>query len=259
MLSKDVDALQPHIRAFVEQAVVFTTCPGLRRHPAHRGGSIVEDRRCQHRRRLRDADPRPRRVGARPRRAVGGAAARGAAGHPRLVRRDRARLPVAQPAVGHAVGRRGPAHQDDPPPRLIAHRRDLRLRRADGRPAPARRPADERPAAGAARQGQHGARRRARAGDDRDRRPRRRPRSRRRRRRWRGGLRGHRRGAAGQRHDHRPPPRRPRRAEGVGARRRRARSRCAARPPTTCATSTSTSRSACWSWSPASPARARAR
>ncbi|WP_125612032.1 ATP-binding cassette domain-containing protein [Specibacter cremeus] len=28
MLSKDVDALQPHIRAFVERAVTFTTCPG---------------------------------------------------------------------------------------------------------------------------------------------------------------------------------------------------------------------------------------
>ena len=27
MLSKDVDALQPHIRAFVERAVAFTTCP----------------------------------------------------------------------------------------------------------------------------------------------------------------------------------------------------------------------------------------
>jgi excinuclease UvrABC ATPase subunit len=27
MLSKDVDALQPHVRAFVERAVVFTTCP----------------------------------------------------------------------------------------------------------------------------------------------------------------------------------------------------------------------------------------
>ena len=26
-LSKDVDALQPHIRAFVERAVVFTVCP----------------------------------------------------------------------------------------------------------------------------------------------------------------------------------------------------------------------------------------
>ncbi len=28
MLSKDVDALQPHIRAFVERAVTFTLCPG---------------------------------------------------------------------------------------------------------------------------------------------------------------------------------------------------------------------------------------
>ncbi len=28
MLSKDVDAMQPHIRAFVERAVIFTTCPG---------------------------------------------------------------------------------------------------------------------------------------------------------------------------------------------------------------------------------------
>ena len=72
-------------------------------------------------------------------------------------------------------------------------------------------------------------------------------------------LRGHRRRAAGQRHAHRPPPRRPGRPQDDGAdavgqagdpRRRR---------PTTCRTSTSTSRSACWSWSPAWPARARAR
>src|SRR5438874_13489375 len=27
MLSKDVDSLQPHVRAFVERAVTFTTCP----------------------------------------------------------------------------------------------------------------------------------------------------------------------------------------------------------------------------------------
>jgi hypothetical protein len=47
----------------------------LRRHPAQRGGPVVEDRRDQHRRRLRHADQRPRRLGAGPRRAVGGAAA----------------------------------------------------------------------------------------------------------------------------------------------------------------------------------------
>ena len=43
-------------------------------------------------------------------------------------------------------------------------------------------------------------------------------------------------------------------ADAVGRR-----SRCAAPTPTTCRTSTSTSRSACWSWSPAWPGRARAR
>src|SRR5947208_8094516 len=31
MLSKDVDAMQPHIRAFVERAVTFTTCPDCHR------------------------------------------------------------------------------------------------------------------------------------------------------------------------------------------------------------------------------------
>ena len=92
--------------------------PRVRRHPARRACPEVEDRRDQHRRRLRDADQRPRRVGARPRRAVGRAAAGGAGGDPRLVRGDRAGLPLARPAVGHAVGRRGAAHQDDPPPRL---------------------------------------------------------------------------------------------------------------------------------------------
>lgn len=189
----------------------------VRWHPAQRGGPLLADRRDQHRRRLRDADQRPRRMGSWPRRAVGGTAARRAAGDPRLVHGDRAGLPLARAAVGHAVGWRGAAHQDDPPPRLLADRRHLRLRRAHHRPAPPRHPADERPAAAAAGQGQHGARRGARAGDDRDRRPRHRPRPRRRD----GGrhrlLRGDRRGAAGQRHPHRPPSRRPGRPQGDGA------------------------------------------
>ena len=92
--------------------------PRVRRHPAQRGGPVVADQRDQHRRRVRDADQRPGRVGPRPRRAVGGAAARDAAADPRLVRGDRAGLPLARPAVGHAVGRRGAARQDDPPARL---------------------------------------------------------------------------------------------------------------------------------------------
>ena len=75
-LSKDVDALQPHIRAFVERVVTFTDLPRLRRHPAQRGRPVVEDQGDQHRRRLRDADQRPGRMAPRPRRAVGGAAAR---------------------------------------------------------------------------------------------------------------------------------------------------------------------------------------
>ena len=94
-LSKDVDAMQPHIRAFVERAVTFTACPDCGGTRLNEAGPVVEDQGDQHRRRLRDADQRPGRVGARPRRAVGGAAARRAAAHPRLVRRDRAGLPLS--------------------------------------------------------------------------------------------------------------------------------------------------------------------
>jgi excinuclease UvrABC ATPase subunit len=43
MLSKDVEAMQPHVRAFVERAVVFTTCPdcdGTRLSPEARSSKI---------------------------------------------------------------------------------------------------------------------------------------------------------------------------------------------------------------------------
>jgi excinuclease UvrABC ATPase subunit len=43
MLSKDVDSLQPHVRAFVERAVTFTTCPdcdGTRLSAAARSSRI---------------------------------------------------------------------------------------------------------------------------------------------------------------------------------------------------------------------------
>ncbi|QEC48701.1 excinuclease ABC subunit UvrA [Baekduia soli] len=43
MVSKDLDALQPHVRAFVERAVVFTTCPdcdGTRLSEATRASTI---------------------------------------------------------------------------------------------------------------------------------------------------------------------------------------------------------------------------
>ena len=63
MLSKDKEAMQPHIRAFVDRAVTFTACPdcgGTRLSEAARSSKIKKD---QHRRRLRDADQRPGRMG----------------------------------------------------------------------------------------------------------------------------------------------------------------------------------------------------
>ena len=218
MLSKDPEAMQPHVRAVRRAGGDLPDLPGVRRHPADQGGAVLEGQRQEHRRPVRDADHRPGRLGARPRGAVRGPAARRAAAPARLVRRDRPGLPVAGPARGHAVRRRGAAHQDDPAPRLVADRRHLRLRRADDRPAPARHRADEPAAAPAPRQGQHRARRRAQAGDDRHRRPRGRPRPGSGHRGRRVCLRGHAGGTAGERHHHRPAPRRPGEAQGVGAR-----------------------------------------
>ena len=221
----EVDALQgrrrdaaahPGVRASGRSP---SSLPGLRRHPAQParpGPSKIDGARASPS--LRDADQRPGRVG--PRRSTSRRSARCSKGLQHLLDSfDEIGLGYLspRPAGRHAVRRRGAAHQDDPPPRLLAHRRHLRVRRADDRAAPPRHRADERAAAPAAGQGQHRARRRAQARDHRDRRPRRRPRPRRRHRGRRGGLRGHRRGAAGERHHHRPPPRRPRRAQGVGA------------------------------------------
>ena len=216
-LSKDIDSLQPHVRRFVEQAVVFTTCPDCD------GTRLAEEARSSKIKGINIADACAMQITDLAGWLTGrqgeirGAAGSGAAAHARLVRRDRPGLPEPGPPVGNALGRRGPAHQDDPPARLLADRRDLRLRRADHRPPPARHRADERAAAAAARQGQHGAGRGAQAGGDRERRPRRRSRSRRGQRRGRGGVRGHGRGAAGQRHRDRPPSGRPRVPQGVGA------------------------------------------
>ena len=91
--------------------------PRVRRHAAQPGGQVLEDPGQEHRRPVRDADQRPGRVGPRARRAVGRAAPQRPAAPARLVRRNRAGLPLAGPAGGHAVRGRGPAHQDDPPPR----------------------------------------------------------------------------------------------------------------------------------------------
>ena len=150
MLSKDVDAMQPHIRAFVERAVTFATCPecdGTRLSKEAlsskiKGKNIADVCSMQISdladwvRKLNEPSVSPLLTGpATPFRRLRG---------------NRVGLSLARPAGGHAVGRRGPAHQDDPPPRVVAHRRHLRLRRADDRAPPPRHPADERPAAAAA-------------------------------------------------------------------------------------------------------------
>ena len=100
MLSKDVDSLQPHVRAFVERAVTFTTCPeceGTRLAEGARtskvaGISIADACAMQ----VSDLTPgRPGSTSRRSRRCCHAAA------RARLVRRDRARLPrrsTARPA-----------------------------------------------------------------------------------------------------------------------------------------------------------------
>ena len=87
MLSKDPDvdaAAHPGVRRPRRH---LHRLPGLRRHPAERGSALVADRRGQHRRRVRDADQRPCRVG--PRRSTSRRSAPLLAAlrlHPRLVR-----------------------------------------------------------------------------------------------------------------------------------------------------------------------------
>ena len=104
-LSKDVDALQPHIRAFVERAVTFTTCPeckGTRLNEAARsskikGKNIADACAIQ----INDLAEWVRSLDEPSRRAAAGVAAT----YARLVRGDRAGLSQPRPAVRHAVGR----------------------------------------------------------------------------------------------------------------------------------------------------------
>jgi excinuclease UvrABC ATPase subunit len=56
LLSKDREALQPHIRTFVDRGGHLHLLSRVRRHPAQRGGSVVADRRDKHRRCVRNAD-----------------------------------------------------------------------------------------------------------------------------------------------------------------------------------------------------------
>ena len=174
MLSKDVDALQPHIRAFVERAVTFSTCPdcgGTRLNEAARsskidGVSIADACAMQ----ISDLAEWVRGLDEP---SVAPLLAALGESLDSFVEMGLGYLSLDRPS-GHALGRRGAADADDPPPRVVADRRHLRLRRADDRPARPRRRADELAAPAPARQGQHRPRRRARPGGDPDRRPRRR-------------------------------------------------------------------------------------
>jgi excinuclease UvrABC ATPase subunit len=103
-LAKDVDSLQPHIRAFVEKAVTFTTCPdceGTRLTEAARsskiGGTSIADASALQ---ISDLAPWVRGIGSRrwPRWWP-------PSGPARRLRRDRAGLPVAGPALREPVRR----------------------------------------------------------------------------------------------------------------------------------------------------------
>ena len=178
MFSKDVDSLQPHIKAFVERAAVFKTCPacdGSRLNEAARSSKIsglgiadvcamqVTDAAKW----LRDIDDK----------GVAPLVANLLHLFDSFVEIGLGYLSLDRPS-GTLSGGEAQRTEDGPAHRVRADRRHLRLRRADDRAPPARHPADEQSPPRAARQGQHRPRRRAQAGDDHDRRPHRRPRSR---------------------------------------------------------------------------------
>ena len=215
LLSKDVDAMQPHIRAFVERAVVFTTCPdcdGTRLSEAARSSKIdgvsIADVSAME-------ITRPRRVGRGPGRAVGRAAARRRCGETLdsfvdiglgylSLNRPSGTLSGGEAQRTKMIRHLGSSLTDvtyvfDEPtiglhPHDIERMNDLLLQLRDkGNTVLV---VEHKPEAIAI------------ADHVVDLGPRRRHRGR------RGDVRGHRRGAARQRHHHRPPPRRPRLAEG---------------------------------------------
>lgn len=102
MLSKDVEAMQPHIRAFVERAITFQACPecdGTRLSKEARS-SKIQGRTSPNCARCRSATwP----SGSADSTSLGRAAAQRAAAPARFVCRDRAGLSFAGPAGGHPV------------------------------------------------------------------------------------------------------------------------------------------------------------
>ena len=248
MLQKDRESMQPHIRAFVERAVVFTTCPecgGTRLNETARSSKIAEKNiadvsamqitdLAQWLKGVDDPSVAPLVEGLQHTLdsfvEIGlgylsldrssGTLSGGEAQRTKMIRHLSSSLTdityvFDEPTVG--------LHPHD----IAAHERRA--------PAPAR-------------QGQHGAGGRAQARGHRDRRPRRRPRARRRARRRRDHVHRQRRRPARLRHDDRAPSGRSRSAEARRPARPRARCPSAAPTSTTSATSTSTCRSGCSRW-----------
>ena len=246
-LSKDVDAMQPHIRAFVERAVTFTTCPecgGTRMSELARSSKI---------KRFNIADACAMQISDLAEWIKGldepSVAPLVAALQHNLdsfVEIGLGYLSLDRPS-GTLSG--GEAQRVKMVRHLGSSLTDISY--VFDEPTIGLHPHDIQRmndfAAPTAGQGQHAACRGTQARGDRDRRPRRRPRPRRWRRGWRGGLRGHRRRAAGSgtltgRHlDDRAALKESMRRNPT------ARWKSAAPAPTTCRTSTWTFRSACWS------------
>ena len=105
LLTKDRESMQPHIRAFVDRAVTFTTCGDCGGTRLNAAALSSTDRRTQHRRLLGHADQRPGDVRPRHRRPRGGAAGRQPAGPVGVPGRDRVGLPQPGPGVGHPLRR----------------------------------------------------------------------------------------------------------------------------------------------------------
>ena len=135
MLSKDVDALQPHIRAFVERAVTFTTCPecdGTRLSKEARsskiGGKNIADVCSMQISDLTDwvrglDEPSVAPLLGGLQHLLDSFAVIGL-GY----------LSLDRPS-GTLSGGESQRTKIDPPPRLVAHRRHVRLRRAHDRAA----------------------------------------------------------------------------------------------------------------------------
>ena len=105
MLARDIDSLQPHVRAFVERAATFATCPDcegtrLTRRRGPRGSAGRTSPTCA---RWRSATWR--RGSASSTSPRSGRSLAGAGGDAGLVRADRAGVPVPRAAVGHALRR----------------------------------------------------------------------------------------------------------------------------------------------------------